>query len=198
MMSVTVSDAPTVSSSLPASPGSALRGSQVQLGPLVPADAVPLFRWINDSDAANLDLSYRPIDWTNFQSWFNGIGNDATKIVFAIRRIETSGILGYVQIKNIDPVHHSAEVGIRIGDETNRSQGIGTEALRVAVAYGWRTLNLHRMALSVFSGNQRALRAYAAVGFKKEGVLRQARYINGRWIDVVIMGAIRPRTLAPA
>ena len=60
------------------------------------------------------------------QQWWDSLGKDATKIVFAIRKTMDPPIIGYVQINGINSVHRSAEIGIRIGEEKNRGQGYGT------------------------------------------------------------------------
>jgi [ribosomal protein S5]-alanine N-acetyltransferase len=97
-----------------------------------------------------------------------------------------------VQIAGINAVHRSAELGIRIGAEKNRGQGYGKEALALAVEFCWNHLNLNRLQLLVFKHNQRAASAYKAAGFRKEGLLRKAAFIDGEWVDVILMAALRP------
>lgn len=169
-----------------------LMASRITIGPVVPEDFASLFCWINDVAAARLDFAYRPVDMMAHQQWWNGLGKDATKVVFAIRKTTEPGIVGYVQITGINAVHRSAELGIRIGLEQNRGQGYGKEALRLAVDYCWNHLNLNRLQLIVFKHNHRAIDAYKAVGFKKEGLLRKAAFIGGEWVDLVLMAALRP------
>jgi RimJ/RimL family protein N-acetyltransferase len=168
-----------------------LIGKHITLGPLVPEDLAPLFCWANDATAARLDFAYRPVDMMAHQQWWNSIGKDPTKVVFAIRKIDTPVIIGYVQVTGINPTHRSAEIGIRIGAEHNRNQGFGKEALRLAVDFCWNHLNLNRVQLIVFKHNHRAIGAYRAAGFKKEGVLRKAAFIGGEWVDVVPMAILR-------
>jgi len=168
-----------------------LTASRITLGPLVPEDFSPVFCWLNDVAAARLDLAYRPVDMMSHQQWWQGLGKDQTKVVFAIRKLADPTIIGYVQISGINSVHRSAEIGIRIGEEKNRGQGYGKEALRLAVDFCWKHLNLNRVQLIVFKHNERALRAYKAVGFQREGLLRKAAFIGGDWVDVVLMATLR-------
>lgn len=169
-----------------------LIAKHITIGPFVPEDCAPLFCWANDVAAARLDFSYRPVDMMAHQQWWNSLGKDPSRVVFAIRRITEPSIIGYVQISNISSVHRSAELGIRIGAEKDRGQGFGTEALALAVAFCWNHLNLNRLQLFVFSHNRRAVEAYQAAGFKKEGLLRKAAYIDGAWVDVTLMALLRP------
>ncbi len=172
-----------------------LIASHITIGPLVAEDFGPLFCWINDVAAARLDFAYRPVDVVAHQQWWDSLSKDQTRVVFAIRKATEPSIIGYIQINGINGVHRSAEIGIRIGEEKNRGQGYGKEALQLAVEFCWNHLNLNRVQLIVFKHNVRAISAYKAVGFRKEGVLRKAAFIGGGWVDLVVMGALRP---APA
>jgi RimJ/RimL family protein N-acetyltransferase len=170
-----------------------LIGNRVTLGPVFPEDFGALFCWANDVAAARLDLAYRPIDLIAHKQWCESIGSDPSKVVFAIRKINETPILGYVQIMNINGIHRSADLGIRIGAEKNRGQGYGKDALMLALEYCWRSLNLNRVQLIVFKHNERAVRAYQAIGFKREGLLRKAAFIDGQWVDLIVMASLRPR-----
>ena len=169
-----------------------LLASRITIGPFVPEDFRPLFCWVNDVAAARLDYAYRPVDLMTHQHWWDGLGKDASKVVFAIRKTSDPALIGFVQINGINSVHRSAELGIRIGAETNRGQGYGKEALGLALDFCWNHLNLNRVQLVVFKHNARAIGAYKAAGFKKEGVLRKAAFIDGAWVDMVLMAMLRP------
>jgi [ribosomal protein S5]-alanine N-acetyltransferase len=166
--------------------------SRLSIGPFVPEDFGALFCWFNDVAAARLDFAYRPVDMMAHQQWWDGLNKDPTKISFAIRKTVEPAIIGYVQITGINSVHRSAELGMRIGAEKNRGQGFGKEALGLAVDFCWKHLNLNRVQLAVFKHNHRAISAYRSAGFRKEGVLRQAAFIDGAWADLVVMAALRP------
>ena len=112
--------------------------------------------------------------------------------MFAIRKRTETAIIGYLHIQNISSVHRSADIGIRIGEEKNRGHGYGKEALAMALDYCWRHLNLNRVGLIVFRNNPRALSAYKAAGFRVEGRLKKFFFIDGAWVDVLLMAAFRP------
>ena len=169
-----------------------LMAARITIGPFVPEDFGSLFCWANDTVAARHDFAFKPVDMMAHQQWWESLGKDPTKVTFAIRKTIEPAIIGYVQIAGINAVHRSAELGIRIGAEKNRGQGYGKEALALAVEFCWNHLNLNRLQLLVFKHNQRAASAYKAVGFKKEGLLRKAAFIDGEWVDVILMAALRP------
>jgi|HubBroStandDraft_5_1064220.scaffolds.fasta_scaffold298492_2 RimJ/RimL family protein N-acetyltransferase len=169
-----------------------LLASRITIGPFVPEDFGPLFCWANDVATARLDFAYRPVDMMAHRQWWDSLGKDPSKVIFAIRKTIEPSIVGFVQINGINSVHRSAELGIRIGEEKNRGQGYGKEALSLAVDYCWNHLNLNRVQLVVFKHNHRAIGAYKAAGFKKEGLLRKAAFIGGEWVDLVLMASLRP------
>ena len=169
-----------------------LQGEKIILGPIVPADFSALFRWGDDLDAARLNEPYRPPTWRNQEElWFN-VGRDSSRVFFAIRKIGAEPIVGYVQITNIDAVHRSATLGMRIGEPVERGRGYGRDALRLAIDYCWKHLNLSRIQLAVYGTNERAIRLYQASGFEIEGRLRRALFIDGQWIDLVVMALLQP------
>jgi RimJ/RimL family protein N-acetyltransferase len=169
-----------------------LLGSRISLGPFMPEDCAAVFCWMNDVAAARLDLAYRPLDMMAHQQWWQALGKDQSKVMFAIRNLSEPVIIGFLQIAAMNSVHRSAEIGIRIGEEKNRGQGFGTEALRLAADFCWNHLNLNRVQLTVFKHNRRAIGAYQAAGFRKEGRMRRAAFIGGDWVDLILMAALRP------
>ena len=60
------------------------------------------------------------------------------------------------------------------------------------VHYGFASLNLHRIMLTVSSLNRGGVKAYTKAGFQQEGVLRQACYRDGSYHDKIVMAILRP------
>ena len=169
-----------------------LIGANVNIGPFVPDDYAAMYCWANDVAAARFDSTFRPVNFSDVVRQCEGAGHDASRVMFAIRKLGETKIIGYLHIQNINAVHRSADIGIRIGEENNRGHGFGKEALAMALDYCWRHLNLNRVGLTVFRDNPRAIRAYKTAGFRIEGRLRKFLYIDGAWVDVLLMAAFAP------
>ena len=122
--------------------------------------------------------------------WLNSIG-DTKRVFFAIRARTKPEIIGHVQIMAIEPIHRSAMLGILVGDPKNRGNGYGSEAMRLAIDYCWRHLNLSRLTLSVHSSNASAIALYKKLGFEIEGVLRRHQFIDGSWVDLTLMAIMQ-------
>jgi RimJ/RimL family protein N-acetyltransferase len=167
-------------------------GTKVVIGSFVPDDYQAMYCWANDVVAARLDGAFRPVNLKDVLSWCESAGTDQSRVMLAIRQRTDSKIIGYLYIRNINPVHRSADLGIRIGEEKHRGQGYGKEALAMGLDYCWNHLNLQRIGLIVFRNNVRAINAYKAAGFKREGLLKKFFFIDGSWVDVLVMAAFRP------
>ena len=61
----------------------------------------------------------------------------------------------------------------------------------VVDAIFWET-DAHRVWLGVFLENERARRAYEAVGFRAEGVARGNAFFGGTFHDELIMAILKP------
>jgi RimJ/RimL family protein N-acetyltransferase len=170
-----------------------LHDDAIVLGPLLPDDMGSLFVWLNDVDAARLDLAFRPTDWLAYKAWLDTLPGSPSQVLFAIRKLREHAIIGFVIFKNIQSVHRAAELGVRIGCDAERGKGHGTRAVAMALDYAWNHLNLHRVSLTVFAHNARAIASYRAAGFRDEGLLKDAAFIDGEWVDVIPMAAINPR-----
>lgn len=165
--------------------------TRICLTPLHDEDAPLMFAWINDRELRRLNGPYRPVHPGEHRAWFDGVQRRSDLVIFGIRLREADRLIGTCQLHDIHSVHRSAELQIRIGDAENRGKGYGTEAARLLLDFAFGDLNLRRVQLHAFVDNTAALRCYEKVGFVREGLLRQAAYVDGRYVDVVTMGLLR-------
>jgi RimJ/RimL family protein N-acetyltransferase len=108
--------------------------------------------------------------------------------IFAIETLagEFAGLCGLEQVSGRN---RSAELGIWIG-KPYWDKGYGTDAVRTLCRFGFREMNLQRVHLRVYETNPRGRRAYEKVGFKEEGRLRRSHFVDGRYVDVLVMGLL--------
>jgi RimJ/RimL family protein N-acetyltransferase len=112
-------------------------------------------------------------------------------IVFSIHLLEEDRPVGFIDLGGFDWVARSAWVAIGIGEPEYRGRGLGTDAMQVLVRFAFEQLNLHRINLTVFEYNQRALRSYEKCGFVLEGCQRQFLNREGRRWDMIYMGLLQ-------
>ena len=102
-------------------------------------------------------------------------------------------LIGVVRLAPIDVANRSARLGIGILDPARLGQGHGTEAIRLALGYGFDCLDLHRVSLTVLADNSRAVAAYTRCGFVVEGRFRDSLWRDGTWHDDLPMAILKPQ-----
>jgi RimJ/RimL family protein N-acetyltransferase len=117
-------------------------------------------------------------------------------LAYAIHVRETDRLIGLTTFSALDADNGSALFHITIGERDAWGRGYGTETAELMLEHAFSRLGLHRVALSVFSFNQRAIRSYEKAGFRIEGRLREAIWRDGRYWDEVQMGALSSEWLA--
>ncbi|MEU1282588.1 GNAT family protein [Streptomyces sp. NPDC005805] len=83
----------------------------------------------------------------------------------------------------------TAEFVIMIGRGA-RGRGLGAEATRLTLDYGFHVTNLRMVWLKVLAPNVPGIRAYEKAGFRRAGTLREAGYWLGEVCDEVVMDAL--------
>jgi len=148
-------------------------------------------RWISNKEAVVYSLSAflpeREREWS--QQYLQQIITDPDSWNQVIS-IEGSNI-GFCGLSGISEVNKCAEYFILIGDSTYWNRGIGTEAGRFVLDYGFSILGLNRIWLTVSELNIGAVRSYRKIGFVEEGVMREACCRNGRFHNKLLMGLLR-------
>ena len=102
--------------------------------------------------------------------------------------------VGYVRLAPINPLPEVSHVlgvpGLAVAPHARRRGVAGALVDHVIVEAGRR--GAHKLTLSVMSTNPAAIRLYRTHGFRIEGRLLDQYYIDGRYVDSLLM-AIRTR-----
>jgi aminoglycoside 6'-N-acetyltransferase len=98
---------------------------------------------------------------------------------------EVAGWLGVAEENEPDYRHAALDIALGAG---HQNRGLGSEALRIVISWLIRERGHHRFTIDPAVANERAIRAYAAVGFRPVGVLRRyERGPDGTWEDGLLM-----------
>lgn len=71
-------------------------------------------------------------------------------------------------------------------------RGHGRSLIAMVVQEVFARTDAYRLAIGAFPENERAIRAYEAAGFVREGVARGSAYFSGRHRDELILSLLRP------
>ncbi|MBI3956984.1 MAG: GNAT family N-acetyltransferase [Candidatus Kerfeldbacteria bacterium] len=166
-----------------------LVGEKVTLRPVNPdTDLDPCWRWVNDPDIRPLISRRVPVSREEEREWI--VRRSPSDIVFSIELNPDRRLIGVISLHRIDWINRHAASGTIIGEADSWGKGYGTEAKTLLLGYAFRTLGLHRVSSSVFATNERSLRCQLKCGYVEEGRRRKAYFINGEWVDEVLLGVL--------
>jgi len=86
----------------------------------------------------------------------------------------------------------SREIGYRLFDVELAGHGYTTEALRLLTDHLFRVHTWHRLEVLAAPMNVASLRVAQKCGYREDGTLRGAFFINGHYQDVKVMSLLRP------
>jgi RimJ/RimL family protein N-acetyltransferase len=106
-------------------------------------------------------------------------------------RIEAdNNLIGEIRIKNIKWYNRKAELSLMI-EKSHRGKGYATEALNNIIEYVFNTMNFYRLEAEVIDINAASKRLVEKCGFIFEGRLREAKYVNGKYYDILRYGLLK-------
>jgi RimJ/RimL family protein N-acetyltransferase len=181
----------------------AIEGDMVVLRKHVPENVSAFRRWYADPEVARL-ARYQdaPMRTDEIDRFFQLRALGTESMTMAIHDRATDRLIGSCAFSQVDGENGSAMYHITIGEKDMWGRGYGTEATALMLDHAFGTLGLHRIALTVFEFNERAIRAYRRCGFAIEGRARESIWRDGRWWDELAMSVLssewHERRSAPA
>lgn len=112
------------------------------------------------------------------------------KYSFGIFQKNNDTIIGNIALTEVfrGPLQ-SCYIGYYLDLECN-GKGYMTEAVRLAVKFGFEDIKLHRIEAGVMPRNLRSMRVLEKAGFIKEGIARKNVNINGKWEDHQVLAIL--------
>jgi len=108
---------------------------------------------------------------------------------FAIRDRQTRRFLGVIGLEAFAHLHENVELGywLRV-DGVGR--GLMTEAGRAVLDWAFGSVNAHRVRVAAATDNHASLGVIRRLGFRFEGIARQAERVSGRWLDHAVFALL--------
>jgi ribosomal-protein-serine acetyltransferase len=168
-------------------------GDDARLRLLAEADAAPLYALI-DANRAHL----RPwLPWVDHEQ-----SPDTTRAFlrsaqqqFADQRAGQYGIWAHDQLAGvvgqhpIDWPNRTGALGYWLG-QAFQGRGLMTRACRALVTHAFRDLGLHRVEIRAAPANRRSRAIPERLGFRQEGILRDAEWLYDHYVDLVVYGML--------
>ncbi len=167
-----------------------LVGERVYLRPFDRTDLPFVVKWSKDPEIRKLTGEVAPMSKAESEEFYEKVCTDKDRIWFAIVLKEGDRVIGESGLLRIFKPWRCTDMTIIIGEKDVWGQGYGTEAGRLVLDHAFNKLKLHRVSIGVVAFNERALRFWKRLGFKKEGVQRDGYYCDDVHSDFVMMSIL--------
>jgi ribosomal-protein-serine acetyltransferase len=98
-------------------------------------------------------------------------------------------VAGAISLHKIDALNFQTSIGYWLAGEY-QGRGVMTRACRALVSHAFTEYGLHRVEIRCATGNTKSCAIPRRLGFQREGVLREAEWVSGRFLDLVVWGML--------
>ena len=162
-----------------------LRGEKLYLRALEPEDLDFLFSVENDEEFWEVSATSTPFSRYMLKQYLENSHRD----IFEVKQLRLviaendHTPAGFIDLFDYEPKHARAAVGILIKDETQRSKGLGSEALNLLIRYCFARLELHQLYANVGVENLASRTLFEKSGFQQTGRKKDWIKNNGIYKD---------------
>lgn len=104
-----------------------------------------------------------------------------------------AGCIGY---HRIDWGNRATSLGYWVSADL-QGRGLATRATKALVDHALRELQLNRVEIRCATGNAKSRRIPEKLGFREEGVARQAEWLHDHFVDLAVYGMLAAEWLKP-
>ena len=115
---------------------------------------------------------------------------DHAQIMWAIALREDRRMIGECCLFRWEKEDMRAEVGYELM-VPYWGRGLVTEAVKAMLAFGFQSMDLHRVEANVDPANVGSIRVLERLGFVREATLRENWRVAGRFVDSALFGLLR-------
>jgi aminoglycoside 6'-N-acetyltransferase len=158
-----------------------LHGERVVLRPVREQDAGALLALLSEPEVAAWWQG-----WDDARVRHDLIAEQEWEVVMAIEVVGV--VVGMLLVgEEEEPDYRHASLDIALAT-AYQGRGIGPEAMRLVIDYLIAERGHHRFTIDPAAANERAIRVYERLGFKRVGVMRRyERGADGSWHDGLLM-----------
>jgi ribosomal-protein-serine acetyltransferase len=92
---------------------------------------------------------------------------------------------------NVEWEAETTTLGYWIAEE-HQGRGIVTQAVQALTEHAFAEWKLHRVQIRASTGNAKSRAIPERLGFEREGMLREAEKVGGRYKDLVLYAKLAP------
>ncbi|HEU5053347.1 MAG TPA: GNAT family protein [Hanamia sp.] len=97
--------------------------------------------------------------------------------------------IGRIGLHHMNLDNKTAAIGYWITKDA-QGKGIITQSCKKLISYGFAEIGLHRIEIKAAVQNLKSQAIPKRLNFTKEGILRQAELVNGKYLDIVLFSIL--------
>ncbi len=177
-----------------------LEGARDALRPVTAADVGPAsVGWLNDPEINRfLESRHTQSSEESVRAFVDRMRASDCDYLFAIRLAEDDHHIGNVRLGPIRAEHRLAELNLYIGERAAWGKGYGGETVSLVTRFAFEALHLNKTLGRMYAANKASIRAFFRAGYREEGRLREHYLLDGKPMDLVVMGCTAGDYLARA
>ena len=167
-------------------------GSTVYLRPVVPGDASAIKRWHNDPQLMRMArVGEKKTTLKQERADIRAVRESKGQAYHLIIKQSDDSAIGFLRFTFIDRFSGNVWLRVMIGERKAWGKGYAREALKTYLNWLFDVIGIHRVTLECYSTNTRAVKFFRQLGFRREGVLRDAVLIDEEYHDIFSFGMLR-------
>ncbi len=167
-----------------------LIGRRVCLRPFGKSDVDYVQKWSSDPEIRKLTGEVAPMGRMEAGKLYKELRADKERLWFMVVLKKTGRVIGEAGLLRMFKPWRCSDMSIIVGEKDAWGKGYGTEAGRLLLDYIFGRLGFHRVSVGVAALNERALRFWEGLGFKREGVEREGYYCDNEYSDFIMMSIL--------
>ena len=156
----------------------------IALRPVEPTDEARLYGWRREPDIDRWMDADAPVTPEIHAAWFSDLLVNPDRRGWIV--LQAGAPVGFMHLTGLTSRQRRGQWRWYIGEPDARGKGAGraAQALGLDHAFGF---GLRKVWSEVVAGNETALKAQAAAGFRREGYMRRHAFKHGQEFDVVLL-----------
>jgi len=173
------------------------KGRKIVLRPLEQQDAELVQKWYFDKDFRLAYNEYTSVDLNSIKKEIDSLEKvtlenpRVEKIIYMVQRKSDLRPIGLAGLRHIDRQNGNAELVLGIGEKDMRLAGYGVDILIVLLDIAYYRLGLEKAYLNIYDNHDLGLRSAVSFGFITEGKMRKQVFVEGKYIDIWILGLLK-------
>ena len=166
-----------------------LTGNTIYVRALEPEDLEFIYAIENNGSVWEVSNTQTPYSWFLIKQYLENAHQDiyeAKQLRLTICLNNSNETIGLIDLFEFEPMHQRAGIGIVIMNDSNRNNGIGSEALSLLIDYAFNQLQLHQLFANIGSKNEISIALFSKFGFEKIGIKKDWNKVNGSFENEIL------------